>query len=366
MTTRDTNPLFDNASSVAPIEGGQAPGFNSTWRIQPDGRLGYFSETEGRVVFADELTIGRPGGVVPGDVGSAIGSGSTSSGGTSNQVAEILETFPWIKELGQGVINVIIEGILNADPHAVITQSIRNTNVYKARFAGLIARQSGNLPAISERQYLDIERGFREQLRQFNLTGTLGLTNEDAFRAFSADLIGSDVSVSEFNRRLDQGQALKNDSSEFVQTAFEQFYGTRVSDDILLTYFLDPDIGLELIEDQLATAAVGGAAFRFGLNVSKTRAEILRSEGVTADLARQGFASIAQEQPVLSRLAQIHSITPLSQQELEEFFFHSDPDVAGRRGRTFTTALAAFQEGGARNLTREGGLGELVERNRAV
>ncbi len=288
------------------------------------------------------------------------------SGDTSSAVAEILATFPWISELGDDVVQVIIDGILNADSHAVITQTIRNTDVYKARFAGLITRQGSNLPAISEREYLDVERGFREQLRQFNLMGTLGLMEEDAFRAFSADLIGSDVSVSEFNRRLDQGQALMNDSSEFVQDAFEQFYGTRVSDDILLTYFLDPDIGLELIEDQLSTAAIGGAAFRFGLNVSKTRAEILRQEGVSANLARQGFASVAQEHPVLSRLAQIHSITPLSQQELEEFFFHQDPDVGARRGRTFSTALAAFQEGGARNISKQGGLGELVDPNRTV
>ncbi len=285
---------------------------------------------------------------------------------TSTEVAEILATFPWIAELGDEVIRVIIDGILNADPHAVITQNIRNTEAYKTRFAGLIARQSAGLPAISERQYLDVELGFRNQLRQFNLTGTLGLQDEESFRSFAADLIGKDVSVTEFNRRLDQGQALMNESSEFVQNAFEQFYGTRVSDDILLTYFLDPDIGLELIESQLTTATIGGAAFRFGLNISRTRAEILQKEGVSANLARQGFASIAQEQPVLSRLAQIHQFTPLSQQELEEFFFHQDPEIAARRGQTFSTALAAFQEGGARNITREGGLGELVARDRTI
>ena len=285
---------------------------------------------------------------------------------TSTEIAEILATFPWIAELGEEVIQIIIDGILNADVHAVITQNIKNSEVYKARFAGLIERQKAGLPAISERQYLDIELGFKNQLRQFNLMGTLGLMDEEAFRSFASGLIGSDVSVSEFNRRLDQGQALMTDSSEFVQNAFEQFYGTKVSEDLLLAYFLDPDIGLELIEDQLATASVGGAAFRFGLNISKTRAEILSQDGVTADLARQGFAGIAQEQPFLSRLAQIHQFTPLSQQELEEFFFHQDPDVASRRAKTFDTALAAFQEGGARNITREGGLGELVARDRAI
>ena len=281
-------------------------------------------------------------------------------------VEEVFAAFPWLKLLGREVYDIVVEGVKNADPSAVITQAIRESRAYQERFAGMKQRTSSGLPAISEAEYLQIERGFREQLRNFNLLGTFGLGNTKSLQAFAADLIGKDVSVSEFNRRLDAGTSLANDSSEFVQQAFEEFYGVRVSDDAILAYFLKPDVGLELIEDQLATAQIGGAAFKFGLNVSQTRAEILRTEGVSANLARQGFANIAQEQPVLSRLATIHNFTPLSQQELEEFFFHQDPDIAARRGRTFETALAEFQEGGARNLSNTGGLGELVDRNRAV
>ena len=133
-----------------------------------------------------------------------------------------------------------------------------------------------------------------------------------------------------------------------------------------MVYFLDPDRGLDIIQDQLAAAQIGGEAFRHGLNVSRTRAEILRREGVTLDLARQGFSDIAREQPVLQRLARIANTTPITQEELEDFFFHEDPDIARRRFQTFDRALSEFQEGGARNVTREGGLGELVERRRTV
>lgn len=283
-----------------------------------------------------------------------------------NAVDEVFAIFPWLANLGQEVYQVLVNGILNGEPSAVIIQNVRNTQTYKERFAGLIQRQANGLPAINEAEYLEMESGYRNQLRNYNILGTLGLTDEALFQNFAADLIAGDVSVQELNYRLDRGVALMRDSSEFVQQAFQEFYGTTISDDALLVYFLDPDRGTDIIEDQLATAQIGGEAFKFGLNVSRTRAEILRKEGVTADLARQGFSEIAREEPVLSRLAQIHHLTPLSQLELEEFFFHEDAEVAQRRYSTFTTALASFQEGGARNITREGGLGELVDKNLTV
>jgi len=283
-----------------------------------------------------------------------------------NAIEEVYAAFPWLADLGSEVYQALVNGVLNADPASVIIQAVRDTNTYKLRFAGLEQRRASGFPAMSEAEYLQVEAGYFNQLRNYNILGTLGLDDSEAFRSFAAEMIGQDVSVQEFNARLDRGTALMRDSSEFVQQAFTEFYGAPVSDDALLVYFLDPDRGTSIIESQLASATVGAEAFRYGLNISRTRAEILRKEGVTADLARQGFADIAREQPVLDRLAQIHNTSPLSQLELEEFFFHDDPGVAQRRASTFQTALAAFQEGGARNLTREGGLGELVDRNRAV
>jgi len=283
-----------------------------------------------------------------------------------NAVEEILAIFPWLRELGDEVYNIIVRGVTENQPTSVIVQQVRDSNTYRARFKGLTARQAAGLPAISEAEYLQVEAGYLNQLRNFNITGTLGLNTTEAFRDWASDLIGKDVSVQELNQRLDRGAALARDSSAFVQDAFRQFYGAPVSEDALLVFFLDPDRGLDIIQDQLAAAQVGGEAFRFGLNITRTRAEILRREGVTADLAREGFADVAREQPVLSRLAQIHRLTPLSQEELEDFFFHQDPNIAARRARTFSTAISEFQEGGARNVTQQGGLGELVDRRRTV
>lgn len=281
-----------------------------------------------------------------------------------NAIEEVYAIFPWLAQLGDEIYQTLVNGILNGDPSAVIIQQVRDTNSYKTRFAGLEGRAQAGLPAITEAEYLELEVGYKNQLRNYNILGTLGLLDQTEFQNFAANLIAGDVSVQEFNFRLDRGVALMRDSSEFIQSAFQEWYGAPVSEDALLVYFLDQERGVDIIEDQLATATIGGEAFKHGLNITRTRAEILRREGVTADMARQGFADVAAEQPVLSRLAQIHNTTPLSQQDLEDFFFHEDAEVAEKRYRTFTTALSAFQEGGARNVNQEGGLGELVDRKR--
>lgn len=281
-------------------------------------------------------------------------------------VEEVLVQFPWLQELGEEIYNIIVDGITNADPAAVIVQNVRDSDRYKRRFKGLVKRRQAGLPAISEREYLEVEQGYLNQLRTFNIQGTLGLDDTDNFREFASDMIAKDVSVQEFNQRLDMGAALARDTSEEVLGAFEEFYGVRPTEDALLVYSLDPDRGIDIIEDQIATAQVGGEAFRHGLNVSRSRAEILRQEGVTQSLARQGFADVASEEPVLRRLAQIHRFKPLKQEELEDFVFHEDQEVAERRRRTLQTALAEFQGGGSFNRARSGGLGELIERGRTV
>lgn len=283
-------------------------------------------------------------------------------------VETVRAQFPWLNELGEEIYQILVNGITMNDPVDVVVQNVRDSSTYKARFKGLIARQTAGLPAINEAEYLDIETGYLEQLRNFNVLGTLGLTSTESFREFAAEKIGQDVAVAELNRRLDRATGLARNASDTVQDTFTQFYGSPVSEDALVAYFLDPDLGLSVIEEQLAAATIGAEALSRGLQINRTRAEILKREGVTADLARQGFADIAREQPVLSRLAQIQQVTPLGQQELEEFFFHEDPKVAERRNRTFSQALAQFQSGGGGTpqRTREGGLMELIDPNRTV
>lgn len=281
-----------------------------------------------------------------------------------NAVDQILAEFPWLNALGGSITQMIVDLTQTATPWESIVAQIRQTPEYKTRFPGMEQRRSAGYNPISEAEYLALEDAYKQQLRSFGVQALLTPT-ETEFRDLASQWIASDVSVAELNRRLDAGVAVVRDIAPQAQEAFREFYGVEVSPDALLTYALDPDRGESIIEEQIAAATIGGEAYRFGLNITRTRAELLRREGVTSQIARQGFADVAREKPMLQRLATIHSFTPLSQQELEQFFFHEDPDVGARRARIFTQALAEFQGGGRASVSRQGGLTEFVDFNRS-
>lgn len=271
-------------------------------------------------------------------------------------VEAVLAANPWLRELGGGIYNLLVRLVREEAPTDIIVAEIRDTNAYGRRFGGMAVRERAGYNPINEAEYLALEDGYRQQLREF---GVYNYFKED-FETLSDGWIGRDVSVSELNRRLDAGQALVSDSEQLVRSAFQTFYGIDPSPDTLLLYFLDEKRGLAQLEDQVTTATIGGEAFRYGLNITRTRADILRRSGVDENMARQGFSNVARELPTINRLAQIHRFSPLSQQELEGFFFHEDPTIGARRAATFNQAVAEFQGGTTAARSRAGGLMELL------
>ena len=277
---------------------------------------------------------------------------------------DILEAFPWLDEL-PGSVDIIIAGIKDGVPDGVIVANIRKSPEYIQRFPGMAQRASNGYNAITEAEYLAVEDSNRATLRAYGILGIIAPSEED-FRTLSAEMIANDVSPEEFSFRVDSGYAQLQDSGPTIRQSFQDFYGIEIDDSTLLAYFLDPDLGVNEVERQIASATVGGAALRYGLNVTRTRAELLAGEGVTGPMAREGFANIARETPQLQSLARVVGNDPLSQVDLEELFFHRDPKVIQDRYRIFQEALNDFSGSGVRSVTEQGGLTELLDLDRSV
>ena len=277
-----------------------------------------------------------------------------------NAVEAIIDAFPWLADLGPEIYDLIVSLLLDDAPSEVILSEIRQTDAYADRFRGIDARKTAGFNAISEFEYIQIEDAYRKLLTDFNLADIF-IPDEDSFRNFVGERIARDISAAELSRRLDRGYAAVADSGIFVKEAFQQFYGFEPTDAQIALYFLDPTRGLEEIEAAAATSLIGGQALRYGLNITRIRADLLRQGGVSTEFASQGFADIAREQPQLESLAKIHSFSPLSQIDLEGFFFHEDPEIAKRRSRIFRTALGEFQGGSVAQTTRAGGLIQLLD-----
>lgn len=272
---------------------------------------------------------------------------------------------PWLQQMGPSVYNLLVALVQQAADANTIVATIRSTDEYKERFAGLIARQSKGLAAINEAEYLGIEDSYRRQLENAGVYQTL-FPNLEAFREFAAQQIGFDVSPQEMSVRIDRGYAAVSDARPEIEAMFSTFYGVTPTPNAMLAYFLDPERGTNEIENQIAAATVGGEALAYGLNITRTRAELLSAQGVTQQMARQGFADIAREQPQLEKLAALTQFTPIGQTDLENFFFHQDPEVMAQRQRIFDTALSSFRSTSVRQSTAEGGVTELFDRRRTV
>lgn len=279
-------------------------------------------------------------------------------------VEEMLAAFPWLNAL-EGISDLLVGLILSDTPPEAIAARIRETPQYKARFPGMAGRVTGGFGPITEAEYLELEDSYRNLFREYGLLGALA-PNIDEFRKLASDWIAGDISATEMSRRLDAGYAVVRDSGALVKQSFQQFYGIEPTDEQLLLYSLDPDRGLRDIENQVQTSLIGGEALRYGLNINRTRTEMLREAGVTREMARTGFADVARELPQLKTLAQLHSRSPLSQADLENFVFHDDPEILRERFRVFESALSEFS-GGAPSATTAGGVvSELIDLDPSV
>lgn len=270
--------------------------------------------------------------------------------------ADLQGNFPWFDEipaLASSITQWLIDGV-TADQ---IPAKVRSTPEYLERFPGMAMRKGNKLNPISEAEYLALERAYYQQFHEFGLYDYI---QPSTFRASAAQLIGQDISVQEVNSRLDWAFAAVFDNGREMKDAFQAFYGVNLSDQTLASYFLDPTRGLADIEDQVLTAQVGGEALRFGLSVTRNRADELRRAGITQQLAREGYSDVANEMPTLQRLATIHAFAPLGQEQLEEFFFHQDPLIGKRRSQIFARSLAEFEGSISGRRSQQGGIAELL------
>lgn len=114
-------------------------------------------------------------------------------------------------------------------------------------------------------------------------------------------LIINDVSPAELQSRIMDGYVRVANAPQEVKDALQQYYG--VTSGGLAAYFLDTQRALPVLERSVAAAQIGGFGAHTGFGaVTKTEAERLASEGVTADQAEQGFSQLATSQQLFNPL----------------------------------------------------------------
>ena len=180
---------------------------------------------------------------------------------------------------------------------------MRNQQFYLTRFAGNTARQNAGLNVLSEAEYIALENSYSETLNGYGLNNYFG-TSFQSKTAGLANLIGGDISATEFQSRVKLAEDQVINSDPNIVNQLKSFYNIDTTD--LMKYYLDPTQNLSALTMKTQAAQIGTAAVEQGLTTSASSAMNLAQMGVTQNQAQSGYAAIGQMLPTATKLSQIY------------------------------------------------------------
>lgn len=240
--------------------------------------------------------------------------GDTLSGEQRNAFEALNNLFTGygLESLAPKIFDFIQKGF-SSDTISILLQ---DTAEYKQRFAGNEARRKAGLPVLSPSEYLSVESGYRQIMRQAGLPA--GFYDQPAdFDSF----ISRDVSPSEMKQRVDLASQATTLANAAYKQALEKMYG--IDDAHLTAYFLDPDRATPLLQRQAAAASIGAEALKRGLQTDTGIMEQFATAGVTADQAAKAYGQIAQQLPNYQKIASQYN-DKVSQLDFERTLFEDN------------------------------------------
>jgi hypothetical protein len=195
--------------------------------------------------------------------------------------------------------------IMNGTSPSELAIRLRETPVYKQRFAGNAARIANGLRAMSESEYIRTEDAYQNIMRNYGLPASYYAKDSIGTQAGFTNLIGSDVSAAELEDRVATAQNRVINANPEITQALKAFYPDITNGDIL-AYTLDPTKAIDMIKRKVTAAEIGGAALSSGLTTSAAAAENLAKYGINAAQAQQGYGQIAGMLPRASQLSDIY------------------------------------------------------------
>ena len=232
-----------------------------------------------------------------------------------------------------------------------IAMSIRETDEYAARFPAMAQRRKLNLPAISEADYLDLERSYRQIGQAAKLPADFYDKPDDFDQ-----LIAGDVSPQEYNERVQLGMEASLGANQDTVRLLRDFYDITDSD--LTAYYLDPERATSIFEDRRRMESAGLAAASrqtIGEALNMETAEALQAENVQAREIQQ---RLGQRVGLTDQL--LGEEEALSASTIAEAEFGLDVDAATRMRRRREERTTGFR-GRSGALTTAAGVSTLGE-----
>jgi hypothetical protein len=228
------------------------------------------------------------------------------------------------------------------------TLQLKQTGQYKMRFAGNETRLKAGLNVISESDYLNLEDKYSEILKSYGQAGYFGVDRKTRQEKMS-QLIGMDISAVEFQDRVQTVSERVNNADPLIKTQLRSLY--NITDEDLMSYFLNPKESLPKLKEKVAAAEVSSAAAIQGLSTGVLSSEELSKYGVDLETARKGYATIADILPTASKLGEIYKEegTGYNQATAEQETFKGLASAQRKRQKLAEKEIGTF--GGRSGLT---------------
>jgi hypothetical protein len=260
--------------------------------------------------------------------------------------ALLAQTF---KDYGLEELVPVIQGYMDRNLGAnQAALELRKEPAYQRRFKGNETRRAVGLNVLSEAEYLNLENSYSETLRAYGLQNYFG-ADRNSKTAAMADIIGNDISATEFKDRIDTVVTRVQNSDPTIKSTLRSFY--NITDDDLVSYFLNPKDNLPKLQEKVTSAEIGAAAKGQGLATSMEAATALAQFGVTKQQAQEGYQAVGAILPTASKLGDIYG-EQYTQATAEEEVFKGTASAARKRQRL--AALEEAQFGGAAGRLRTG------------
>jgi uncharacterized protein YjfI (DUF2170 family) len=209
---------------------------------------------------------------------------------------------------------------------------------YIKRFAGNESRRKAGLNVLSEAEYIDLENSYSQTLNAYGLKNYFGATT-DAKRTAMANIIGSDISATEFKERVDTVVTRVNNADPKIKETLKNFYGIKEED--LTSYFLNPTDNLPKLQEKVTAAEIGAAAANQNLAYNKTSAEDLAKFGITKAQAQEGYSTVGEIMPTASKLGDIYG-DQYTQATAEQEVFKGTASAKRKRQQLAEREVASF------------------------
>lgn len=189
-----------------------------------------------------------------------------------------------LSELGLGDLADAVDKMITDDKTvSQIKIELPGTQSYKDRFPGMAALKAAG-QAISEATYIANERAMIQAANAYGIDKAL------VSRSLLGQYIGGQIAPTEFERRAEMAANRVDKRTDVVEAMTTYFPG--IDKGGLITYLLNPTIGMDVIKKQVRSAEIGAAAKAGGFTTGTTgaitagRAESLIDATGTKDLAQ--------------------------------------------------------------------------------